>query len=53
VVVHARRESFLSASDRYGRFTVESRSAPLPGVAVVARVPLATGAPTPHARLGD
>ena len=52
-VVHAGRESFLSASDRYGRLIVESRSGPLPGVAVVAWVPLATGALTPYARLGD
>ena len=52
-VVHAGRESLLSASDRNGRFIVESRSGPLPGVAVVARVPLATGAPTPYARFGD
>lgn len=52
-VVHAGRESVLSASDRYGRFLVERRSAPLPGASVIAHVPLAPGAPTPYARLGD
>jgi apolipoprotein N-acyltransferase len=52
-VVHAGRESVLSASDRYGRFLVERRSAPLPGASVIAHVPVAPGAPTPYARLGD
>jgi apolipoprotein N-acyltransferase len=52
-VVHAGRKSVLSASDRYGRFLVERRSAPLPGASVIAHVPVAPGAPTPYARLGD
>jgi apolipoprotein N-acyltransferase len=52
-VVHAGRESVLSASDRYGRFIVERRSAPVAGASVIARVPVAPGAPTPYARLGD
>ena len=52
-VVHAGRESVLSASDRYGRFIVEVRSAPLPGATVIAHVPIAGGAPTPYARFGD
>jgi apolipoprotein N-acyltransferase len=52
-VVHAGRESFLSASDRYGRFIREERSGGLPGVAVIAHIPLAAGAPTPYARFGD
>jgi apolipoprotein N-acyltransferase len=52
-VVHAGRESVLSASDRYGRFVVETRSGRLPGVAAMAQVPLVSGAPTPYARFDD
>jgi len=52
-VVHAGRASFLSASDRYGRFIIETRSDRLPGIAVTAQVPLAASAPTPYARFGD
>jgi apolipoprotein N-acyltransferase len=52
-VVHAGRESLLSASDALGRFIVERPSGPLPGVSVIAQVPLAAGAPTPYARFGD
>jgi apolipoprotein N-acyltransferase len=52
-VVHSARESLLSASDRYGRFVAETRSGPLPGVSVIAQVPIGSGAPTPYARFGD
>jgi apolipoprotein N-acyltransferase len=52
-VVHAGRESVLSASDRYGRFIVETRSGALPGVSVTAQVPIDSSRPTLYARFGD
>lgn len=52
-VVHSARESLLSVSDRYGRFIVETRSGALPGVSVIAQVPVGSSAPTPYARFGD
>jgi apolipoprotein N-acyltransferase len=52
-VVHAARQSVLSASDRYGRFVAETPSSPLPGAAVIAQVPMEARSPTLYARFGD
>jgi apolipoprotein N-acyltransferase len=52
-VVHAARESVLSASDRYGRFVAETRSSQLPGAAIIAQVPIEARTPTLYARFGD
>ncbi len=52
-VVHSARDSLLSVSDRYGRFVAETRSSSLPGVSILARVPIGSPAPTPYARFGD
>lgn len=52
-VVHSSRDGVLSVSDRYGRFggAIPSDSAPVATLLVAA--PLAPGAPTPYALLGD
>jgi apolipoprotein N-acyltransferase len=52
-VVHAARQSVLSASDRYGRFVAETRSSQLPGAAIIAQVPIEARSPTLYARFGD
>jgi apolipoprotein N-acyltransferase len=52
-VVHAARQSVLSASDRYGRFVAETRSSVLPGAEIIARVPTEARSPTLYARFGD
>jgi apolipoprotein N-acyltransferase len=52
-VVHSARESLLSASDRYGRFVADVRSGSLPGVSILAQLPIGPATPTPYARFGD
>lgn len=52
-VVHSARDSLLSVSDRYGRFIAEIRSGALPGVLVIAQVPVGDASPTLYARFGD
>jgi len=52
-VVRASRESFLAVSDRYGHILAEKRSDYLPGVSVLATLPLGPATPTPYARFGD
>lgn len=52
-VVRAGRESYLAVSDRYGRILAEKRSDFLPGVSLLATLPLGPAVPTPYARFGD
>ena len=52
-VVRASRESFLAVSDRYGHIIAERRSDFLPGVSLLATLPLGPATPTPYARFGD
>ena len=52
-VVRASRESFLAVSDRYGHILAEKRSDFLPGVSILATLPLGPATPTPYARFGD
>ncbi len=52
-VVRASRESFLAVSDRYGHILAEKRSDYLPGVSMLATLPLGPATPTPYARFGD
>lgn len=52
-VVRAGRESYLHASDRSGRVLVQERSAALPGVGVIAHVPVGKGGASVYAVLGD
>lgn len=52
-VVRAGRESYLQASDRFGRVVVRQRSAFWPGAGVVADVPLGPPAPTIYTRAGN
>jgi apolipoprotein N-acyltransferase len=52
-VVRAGRESYLQASDRYGRVVARERSAYWPGSGVVADVPLGPATPTVYSRTGD
>lgn len=52
-VVRAAREGMLSVSDAHGRILAERRSAPMPGVTLLATVPLGAPLATPYTRLGD
>lgn len=52
-VVRAGRESYLQASDRYGRVVARRRSAQLPGSSLVADVPLGPASPTIYSRTSD
>lgn len=52
-VVRAGRESYLQASDRYGRVVARRPSAAWPGSSLVADVPLGPASPTLYSRIGD
>jgi len=52
-VARSSRESLLAVSDRYGHILAERRSAFLPGVSLLATLPLGPATPTPYARFGD
>ena len=52
-VVRAGRESYLQASDRYGRVVARRQSAYLPGNSLVVDVPLGPASPTIYSRTGD
>lgn len=52
-VVRAGRESYLHASDRSGRVLVQKRSDEMPGVGVIAHVPVGQNKATVYAVLGD
>lgn len=52
-VARVGRESYLHASDRYGRVIVQKRSSEGQGVAVLAQMPVGQNRPTVYARLGD
>ncbi|PCC73204.1 apolipoprotein N-acyltransferase [Nannocystis exedens] len=51
-MVRASREGLLTVTDAYGRVVAETRSAPLPGATLLARVPAAP-VDTFYARTGD
>lgn len=52
-VVRVAREGYMTVSDAYGRILAEKKSAPLPGSALLARVPVAGRVPTLYNRIGD
>ncbi|MCU0619554.1 MAG: hypothetical protein MUF40_06615 [Gemmatimonadaceae bacterium] len=52
-VLRSARDGMLSVSDARGRVLAERRSGPMPGVTLVARVPLGPAEPTLYRRLGD
>jgi apolipoprotein N-acyltransferase len=53
VVVRSAREGMLSVSDAYGRVVAERRSAAIPGVTLLATVPVGPPLQTPYTRTGD
>lgn len=52
-MVRAAREGLLTVTDAYGRIVAETPSAPLPGAALLARIPAASPGPTFYAHTGD
>jgi apolipoprotein N-acyltransferase len=52
-VVRASREGMLSVSDAHGRIVAERRSAAMPGVTLLATLPLGQPLATPYSRTGD
>jgi apolipoprotein N-acyltransferase len=52
-VVRVAREGFLTASDAYGRIIAEKTSTPLPGSALLARLPAADRVSTLYSEIGD
>lgn len=52
-VVRASRDGLLTVSDAYGRILHEQASSPLPGRALLARVPVSPPLATPYTRLGN
>jgi apolipoprotein N-acyltransferase len=52
-VVRVAREGFLTASDAFGRIMAEKSSQPLPGGALLARLPGADRVPTLYSEIGD
>jgi apolipoprotein N-acyltransferase len=52
-VVRVAREGFLTASDAFGRTLAETASQPLPGSALLARVPATARVSTLYTRIGD
>jgi apolipoprotein N-acyltransferase len=52
-VARAAREGFLTVSDAYGRTLAEIASQPLPGSALLARVPASGRVPTLYTAIGD
>jgi apolipoprotein N-acyltransferase len=52
-MVRAAREGLLTISDAYGRVLLEKASAPLPGVTMLGRVPVAAPDASLYGRIGD
>jgi apolipoprotein N-acyltransferase len=52
-MLRASREGLLTISDAYGRVVLEKASAPLPGAALLGRVPAAAASATLYSRIGD
>lgn len=52
-VVRVAREGFLTVSDAYGRIVAEIQSGPLPGSALLVRVPESGQVPTLYTAIGD
>ena len=52
-MVRGAREGLLTVTDAYGRIVAETRSAPLPGATLLARVPAEAPLSTPYGRIGD
>ena len=52
-IIRSSREGLLSVSDRTGRFLAERRSAPYPGVSLLAEAPIGPPELTLYARFGD
>lgn len=52
-VVRVAREGFMTVSDAYGRIVAETESKPLPGNALLAKVPVTDRVPTLYTQIGD